>query len=284
MHKTRERSGANLAYSAHIPDDVLQRELTEDFVPPLEDISLKTLKALYVHGPMTLYKVSKLLDISFSQAYKYGKRLQQLRLITEVGKGVYAVSAKGCIALYANNILNAASLYNCLSPMWPLKSLGIDVNQLLSFIYVLTRIVKRRKLNLVNATICYFEEAALHVFKFCTDVVYRLGIKNGYKNVVPFISKMLGLNQRVVVDGFRVAFKGISALIPPTIKTDHHYVYAIIIDNTLVPISVLCKNPNCSLYYESLGLACPILRAELREIIENIHEKKMQSIAEAELP
>ncbi len=236
--------------------------------PPLDERATEILKAMIEsREPMTLYKVSKKLGLSFSVAYKKGRVLEQNRLTHQAGKSGYTATVKACIAGVARGFLDEVGFYSCLSSRWPLRSLGVTAYEAASLLYALGVTMRARGLDLTKATICNFDEASMHIFKvYLASVVAQSYLTHNVKGLIEEIAGRWGVPAGVVAAAFRAAVKGVLAFVPPTVVTPKHRILLVLHSGVPRVIGVDCKM-KCKYYEEEVGLTCPNIASEAAKAV-----------------
>ena len=237
--------------------------------PPLDETSLRILKfMLESPNPVSLYRVSKDLGISFSAAYKKGRILEQNRLIHQVSKSSYIPTIKGCIAGVSLSIIDYSGFYTCINSRWPLQVLNVTPLEAAALLYVLGVIMGKRGLDLPKATICNFEEASLHVFKvYLKSVVAQYLISGNVREALEKVASSFNAPPLVIADAFKAAVKGILEVVPPSIVTGDHRILITLHTGMPKVVAVVCRR-RCRVYEEETGITCPLALREAFEVIE----------------
>lgn len=255
----------------------ITRSLWKPLIPRLDEISLNIM-SFYAEDPIreyTLYRVAREVNANLATVYKKGRILASMRLLEFTGRA-FKANSKTCIALYALERLGPRRLYECLQEIWGFKD--ASEFELLSFLALLAFSISLRDLNITNANICFFDEASLHVVR-----LYRLISISGVRprkiicktisgedkpfTHVDLFSKLVGLPKDVVIPGIRLAFRGVTEIMPPTIVGEKHRIWLRLSDGSYRILMVECKH-NCGHYYEDLGLSCPIVHRDVMNALK----------------
>ncbi|AEM39065.1 hypothetical protein Pyrfu_1203 [Pyrolobus fumarii 1A] len=235
------------------------RQLTPDVDDAEKRILLYYLRA----GAATPYKIARMAQLNVATVYRKAKKLLEKRVVVPVdgSRETLALSAKGCITLYVNNIIDVNMFAECMGRIWGLRA---TPEELLGFLYILGVEAQRRRLTLKNMTICKIDEASIHVLRLLKEAILAY-LRDGasFTEVLDELAHRLGVPPGYLRSGIRLALRGITRTLPLSIHTEHHKVTLFMHDKLLFPFAIECKI-QCQHFWDNLGFECPILMEELR--------------------
>jgi len=241
------------------------RGLWRRLVPAVDEDEKRMLLLYLRAGAATPYRAARSAGMNTATVYRKARRLTEKRLLLPVGvaRGL-ALSAKGCIVLYAHGLISSEALARCFSDAWGFR---VTARELLGFLYLLGTEAERRELDLKGMTICKFDEASIHVLRLLKDAILA-HIRDGaaISEALDSMAQRYGVPPSYLREGIRLALRCVSRTLPLTIHTEHHRIVLFVHGRLLLPFVVECRR-QCVHFERSLGFDCPRAYRELQRYL-----------------
>jgi hypothetical protein len=246
--------------------EVKVKRIWASLAPALDETEKRILiNYLVREEAATPYSIARETEFSIATVYRKVKKLTEKHVIMPIDdRGKLALTIKGCITLFVNNLIDLASFVKCAERAWDMK---LSARELLGFLYLLGIEATRRSLSLRDFTMCRMDEASVHVIRLLKNTILKYIFEGSdFANVLKELASELEIPLDFLREGLRLALRGIARTLPIILHTEHHKAALFVHGKLLLPFAVECRR-NCHHFRTNLGFDCPTLAEEVRRYL-----------------